>query len=542
VQRDLASLANTRFDLLVVGAGVYGASIAWEAAHRGLSVALVDRGDFGSGTSFNSLKTVHGGLRSLQRGSLAEMRQFIRERRALFRIAPHLVQPLRFLIPTTRSPKRSRTAMRLALAVNDLVARDRNVGVDPALHLGRGRVLGLDATRQLCPELDASPATGSAAWFDGQMYNADRLVLAFVRSAARTGGMAANYVEATGLLRDRDRVIGVSARDPLTGESLVIRAAVTVNAAGAWASDLTNAANPSGTPLRIRLSKAVNLVTRCAAPSCAIGNVVDGRFLFCVPWRGIAMFGTRHTVYEGRPDELRVTRSEARQFLADVNRAFPSVSLHLSDLTLVHLGLLPMEGVRNGEVQLSKRSVVRDHRSDGLPGLVTVVGVRYTTARHTAQQAVDTVAAVLGRALGPSRSALTPLAGGGIGDLADFLSSARGASTALPPSSLERLARSYGTEYSRVLSLIDADPALSAPLSPTCPTTAAEIVYAVREEMAVRLSDVLLRRTEAGSAAHPGDEAVGRAASLMAGERGWNAAQRDEEIDVFEQTYRWPQE
>jgi glycerol-3-phosphate dehydrogenase len=237
-----------------------------------------------------------------------------------------------------------------------------------------------------------------------------------------------------------------------------------------------------------------------------------------------------------------VTAAEAEAFLRDLNRAFPAARVGLGDVALVHQGLLPMDGVRNGEVQLSKHSVVRDHRDDGVAGLVTVVGVRYTTARHTAQHAVETAAAVLGRTLTPSRSAVTPLVGGTIDDLATFLASARTASPALPAASLERLARSYGAEYPRVLSLLEADPALSAPLGVTCPVTGAEIVFAVREEMGVRLSDVLLRRTEAGSAGHPGEDAVRNAATLMSRERGWDAAQRDAEIEAVEQTYRWPQD
>jgi glycerol-3-phosphate dehydrogenase len=146
VRRDLRSLSGTGFDVLVVGAGIYGATIAWEAAQRGLSVALVDRGDFGGATSFNSLKTVHGGLRSLQRGSLSEMREFIRERRSLLRIAPHLVHPLRFLVPTYGFAKRSRLVMATALAINDLVARDRNAGLDPALHLAPSCTISREET------------------------------------------------------------------------------------------------------------------------------------------------------------------------------------------------------------------------------------------------------------------------------------------------------------------------------------------------------------------------------------------------------------
>jgi glycerol-3-phosphate dehydrogenase len=541
VQRDLAALADTRFDVLVVGAGIYGAAIACDASQRGLSVAVVDRGDFGGATSFNSLKTVHGGLRSLQRGSLAEMRHFIRERRALFRIAPHLVQPLRFLIPTSRSLTRSRAAMRVALALNDLVARDRNAGVDPALHLPRGRVVGFDEAARLFPGLDASEATGGATWYDGQMYNADRVVLAFVQSAARAGAVPANYVEATAFLREGDRVSGIQARDTVSGDRFDVRASVTINAAGAWAPDLANGGGlQGGRPVRALLSKAVNLVTRLPAPACAIGNVVDGRFLFCVPWRGIAMFGTLHTAWNGAPDALSVTTGEVAAFLDDLNRAFPAAQARPADVTLVHQGLLPMDGTKAGEVQLSKHSIVRDHRTEGAPGLITVVGVRYTTARQTAEEAVDSAGAVLGRALPPSRSAVTPLAGGDTGDLGRFLAGARTASRTLTPASLDRLARSYGAEYTRVVALVEADSTLARALSSSCAVTAAEVVYAAREEMAVRLSDALLRRTEAGSAAHPGAEAVQHAAAVMARECGWSEARRMDEAAAVDARYRLP--
>ena len=539
VQRDLSRLADTPVDLLVVGAGIYGAAIARDAAERGLSVALVDRGDFGAATSFNSLKTLHGGLRSLQRGSLAEMRTFIRERRAFFRIAPHLVQPLPFLIPTVRSLTRSRPAMRVALGLNDLVAHDRNEGVDPALHLGRGRVVDEAEVRRLIPGLAPGSVTGGATWVDGQMYNADRVVLSFIQSAVSAGAVAANYVAATGFLREGSRVVGVTARDTIESRDLDIRARVTVNAAGAWASTLTDGALRFAVPVLARMSKAINLVTARPAPPCAIGNVVNGRFLFCVPWRGIAMFGTLHTVHDGGPDDVRVTRAEVQAFLDELNAAFPAARLGIEDVTLVHQGLLPMEGVRDGEVQLTKHSQIRDHASDGAPGLVTVVGVRYTTARQTATEAVDCAAAPLGRPIPTRRSDTVPLAGGDIGDLRAFLAAARASHPLLSPASLERLARSYGTAYPRVLALIDGDPSLAAPLSDTCPVTGAEIVHAVRHEMAVRLSDALLRRTEAGSAASPGRAALETAAALMAERLGWAPDRRAAEIEAVESRYRW---
>ncbi len=192
--RNLIRLSDTPFDILIVGAGIYGATIAWDAAARGLSVAIVDRGDFGGATSFNSLKTVHGGLRSLQRAAFADMREFIRERRALSRIAPHLVHPLPFVIPTYRHPMRNKPLMRVVMAVNDLIAFDRNRQPDSSKHLPPGRVVSRAECLRLNPAIAPDGVTGGVVWHDCQMYSADRLTLAFIASACRAGATAANHV------------------------------------------------------------------------------------------------------------------------------------------------------------------------------------------------------------------------------------------------------------------------------------------------------------------------------------------------------------
>jgi glycerol-3-phosphate dehydrogenase len=539
VIRDLRQLTDTEFDVLVVGAGIYGATIAWEATQRGLGVALIDRGDFGGGTSLNSLKTVHGGLRSLQRGNLADMRQFIRERRAFLRIAPHLVEPLRFVIPTYPRLNRSRELMRIALAVNDLIARDRNEGLDPARRIGASGVIGRDEMLRLFPGLSAARVTGGAAWYEAQMYSPDRILLAFVQSAVAHGAAAANYVGVTGFLRRADGVIGASVCDELTGNAFDIRARVTINATGGWAPALMSSVLGSRLPAQVQLSKALNLVTRLPAPACAIGDTADGQFLFCVPWRGVAVFGTFHSSHTGSADDLTARESDAITFLGLVNRVFPDARVRLEDVTLVHRGLLPATGVgENGRVHLTKASYIRDHRADGLGGLITVVGVRFTTARATAERTVDAVGRALGRSLDASRTAVTPLVGGDIPDVGKFFADARFVGGSIKASTLERLARSYGTSYPRVISIIERDASLARPLSTTCAVTHAEVLHAVRDEMAVRLSDVLLRRTETGSAAHPGRDAVEASAAIMAAECGWDPSRTDAEIAAVEARYR----
>ncbi len=325
MQRDLRRLADTTFDLVVVGAGFYGALAAWDATLRGLSVALIDKGDFGGATSFNNLKTLHGGLRSLQSLNYPQMRLFIRERRALARVAPHLVRPMPFVAPTYRHPLRAATTLRVALRLNDLVANDRSEGIDdPALHLPPSDVLSRDECLRLNPAIDPAGVTGGARWHDYQMRNADRMTLSFVVSAAEAGAATGNYVEATGAIRDDNRIAGVSARDVLTGDALTIRARTVLNAAGPWAASWLTGVVTAAHPPAAGLSRAMNVVTRQVPVAQACGGLASGRFLFLIPWRDVTLVGTSHDPYAGTPDQLSVTARDVDIFMKDVARSVPA--------------------------------------------------------------------------------------------------------------------------------------------------------------------------------------------------------------------------
>lgn len=539
--RDLRRLADSAFDLLVVGAGIYGAAAAWDAAQRGLSVAVIDRGDFGGGTSFNSLKTLHGGLRSLQALDLRQMRRFVRERRAFARLVPHLVRPLPFIVPTYRHPLRSAVAMRAALAVADLVARDRHDGItDPSRRLPPGTIVSREECLQLNPAIDPAGVTGGAVWYDYQMQNADRITLSFLLSAASAGAAAANYVRAVRLLVDGARVVGVAAEDTLGSERFEIRARTVLNAAGPWGPALVETLSGRRSSLPgLRFSRAMNLVVRPVVRSHACGGLVHGRFLFLVPWREVAVLGTSHDAHAGGAEALNVTRWDLEAFLADARRAFPHAGLTAGDVRLVHRGLLPMVSGEGTNVTLLRESVVLDHRCEGVEGLISVVGVRYTTARHTAAQAVDAVFAQQGVARPPRcRTDELPLAGGEVGHVANFTRAVRLRQVpGVPPDTLERLALTYGTGYDAVLQIVRDRPELAAPLGRTCAVTRAEIVHAVRSEMAVTLADAVLRRTEAGSAGHPGSDALEAAAAVMGVELGWDDWRVRHEVAELEAFY-----
>ena len=344
MQRDLRGLADTPFDLVVIGAGIYGALAAWEATRRGLVVALIDRGDFGGGTSFNSLKTLHGGLRSLQSLNLPQMRVFIRERRAMAQMAPHLVERLPFCVPTSWHPTRNRVALRAALAITDAVAHDRNDGlVDPELHLPRGRVVDRAECLRLNPLIAGNGVTGGAVWFDYQMRQPERITVSAARSAHEAGAVVANYVEAVDVRREGAALHALAVRDVLTGSHFDVRTRAVLNAAGPWAGGLlARLTNGAGTAPAPRLSRAMNLVVPRVTEAHACGGVVDGRTLFVVPWRDVSILGTRHDSHDGDADAPHGTPTQVEQLLADARVAFPRVTFESRHVRLVHRGLLPM--------------------------------------------------------------------------------------------------------------------------------------------------------------------------------------------------------
>lgn len=545
MQRNLEKLANDTFDLVVVGGGITGACVAWDATLRGLRVALVEKRDFGSATSSNSLKTIHGGLRYLQDGNLRIVRKMIRERQALLRIAPHLAHPLPVVMPTTKNKlTRSKLVLGTAVKLNDLLSLDRNWGSDPQKVLPNGRLFSRTQIRQMLPRLNDANVSGGVMWHDAQVYNTERLLLAFVRSAAAAGAQAANYVGVTGLLRDGDRVTGVTAVDQLTGQSLQIQAGLVVNAAGPWIDELLG--DLTTIQPKFHLSSALNLVTRQILPDYAVGlssrysqPLPDGsseqrsRVLFIAPWRDYSLVGTLHAPYNGRPDDQWTTETIIADFLAEVNGAYPGANLNRQDVYHVHRGFLPMipDAADPTTVKLVREGQVTDHAAeDGIDGLVTAMGVKYTTARYLAEKTVDLACKKLGRPSPPCQTRQKQLVGGQITDFAAFMTEA---GRKLPSSQQRHLLYNYGSEVWQLLQ----DGRSLQPIAPETAVTPAEIYHAIQSEMAQTLSDVILRRTEMGSAGPPPPAAVHACAAIMAAECGWDQARIHQEIEAVWASY-----
>jgi glycerol-3-phosphate dehydrogenase len=541
VQRDLAALSNQSYDLLVIGGGIQGACVAWDATLRGLSVALVEQADFASSTSANSLKVIHGGLRYLQTADFRRMRQSILARQAMLRIAPHLVHPLPVLVPTYGHSTKGKEAMAIALKLNDLISCDRNLPIsDPYKHIPAGQILSKAECLAHLPNLPTEGLTGAARFYDAQMYNSEQLVLAFLQSAAERGAQIANYVRVTGFVRAGDRVTAATAVDSLTDSPFTIRADFTINASGPGINSLIgNATGHTAKPQPF--AKAMNLVTRRLfdpQQDCAVGitsREPGSRLFFIAPWRTGAeesrsLIGT----WYGPDTGTLPVASEVEGFLADVNRAYPSFNLTLDDVDWIHTGLLPSDGfsTKSQEVQLTKHFQLRDHRADGLRGLLSVIAVKYTTAGDVARRAVDWVFRDRGAFIPPSVAHRELLLGGDIASLEQTLATAISHHPQISPQIMRQLVCNYGAAYPEVLKY--AEPWGSEGLSASQSVLAAEVKYALDTTMPQTLGDIVFRRTELGAAGHPGNEAIALCCQVMGDALQWTAQKRQAEIDAVQ--------
>jgi glycerol-3-phosphate dehydrogenase len=544
MERDSRKLSAGRFDVAVVGGGIYGVCIGRDAALRGLAVALVEKEDFGGATSANSHKIVHGGLRYLQHGDLRRLRESIHERSAFLRIAPHLVRPQTFLMPTYGHGLRGREALFAALKLNDLLSLDRNRALEPSRRIPPARMVSRGECLRLAPGIPEQGLTGGALWHDGLMLNSERLLLAILRSAVEAGAEAVNYAEATEVLVSGGRAEGLRVRDALAGDTFELRARVIVNAAGPWSVEGLGSSGAPPQKRTIRLAKAMNLVTRSILGEHAIGVARrfrdgsgavqrDRRLFFLVPWHDRTLIGTTYLPYDGAPDGFAVTEPEIERFLDEVNSAYPPARLSRADVRLVHGGLVPVAVGREAaaDVELATRYQIRDHAEEGLDGMITVTGVKYTTARGVAEAVVDRVSSKLGTQGPRSRSAEIPVWGGDVGQVEDYLAR----EIAAPPPgvtarTVRRLITHYGSRYRDVVEEAGGDTRRLGPIAEGTDVTGAEVTFAVRREMAAKLADVVFRRTDLGSAGHPGEVALAAAAALVARDLGWDEARVASEI------------
>jgi len=542
-ERALESLAAERFDVVVIGGGITGAGVAFDAATRGFSVALVEKADYASGTSSRSSKLVHGGLRYLQNFDLGLVREALLERRLLVKLAPHLVRPLQLVVPAFEGT-RPDLLVGIGLNMYDVMAtpglrgrrsarkaaQDASLDGDIDWSPERHRVISGEEVVRLLPALERREPTGGYLFYDCQTDDA-RLVLTVLAEAERFGAICANRLEVIELADEQDRTAGVKVRDAESGEEFVVAADNVINATGVWADQIRPEELHSEAEVpTIRPSRGTHITLSHDDLPLVAGAVVpagEGRSIFALPWLGRSLIGTTDNNYEGDIDHVRPSADDV-EYLLEATNGFFGTSLRPSDLTGAYAGVRPLisTGDSRKSVDISRKAELYETSS----GLITITGGKLTTWRRMAKMAVDRLVERDGRQA-PCRTQEIPL---GQPIEPGALPVVEGVSD----ESRAALAGRYGHLAERVLATASERGELAQPIVPGLPDLLAEAPYAARNEQARTVGDVLLRRTRLGLLAArelcaPDGRAPLRVARSMAAELGWDEPRVEAEVERF---------
>ena len=541
--RAIETLAADQFDVVVIGGGITGAGVALDAAARGYSVALVEKADYASGTSGRSSKLIHGGLRYLQSFDLGLVREALLERQLMVRLAPHLVRPLRLVVPAFDGARPDRL-VGIGLNMYDVMATPRlrerrsarraaaEAKEDPDAYWSpaRHRVISGSEVLELLPALHARNPSGGYLFYDCQTDDA-RLVLTVLGEAERFGAICANRLEVVELLQEGGRAAGVNVLDGESGNEFTIRAENVVSATGVWADRIRpEELHGEAEVPTIRPSRGTHVTLATADLPLVAGAIVpagDGRSIFALPWLGRSLIGTTDNNYDGELDHVRPSADDIDYLLQATNSFFGS-EFGPGDLTGAYAGVRPLisSGDTRKSVDISRKAELYETSS----GLITITGGKLTTWRRMAKMAVDRLVERDGREA-PCRTDEIPL--GQAADVAG-LPQVEG----VDEESVQALAGRYGHVAERVLELASERGELAQRIVPDLPDLLAEAPFAARYEQAQTVGDVLLRRTRLGLLAArelcaPGSEVAHRVARAIAPELGWDERRIGPEVERF---------
>jgi glycerol-3-phosphate dehydrogenase len=537
------------FDLIVIGAGINGAGIARDAAMRGLSTLLLDKGDISNGTTQWATRLIHGGLRYLEYYEIPLVRESLRDREVLFHIAPHLVRPLGFMIPIYERAKHGPLMVWLGMLAYDVLSFDKSVG--------NHRMLAPREALEREPGLNPEGLKGAAFYYDGQVEYAERVAVENAISAHEHGAVVLNYARVDRLIVESGSVAGVEFTDVLGGGRYEARAPVTINVAGPWVDEVLRGMNGSSEKRMVGGTKGSHLVVD-PFPGAPKGEALyvearrDGRPYFIVPWNGRYLIGTTDIRYEGDLDYVSADEDEIDYLIEETNHVIPEANLSRDSVLFTYSGIRPLPYQPEGaEGSVTRSHIVYDHSKgrgvgtkrtgigEGVPrvgGLISIIGGKLTTYRNLSRQTVDMVYKKLGLEPPESRTARVPLPGGAVGDFDTFAAEFK-VTSGLADELAERLLKLYGARAPDVLAMAGDDPSLRMPLSASATVETgllgAEVIYAFRHEMAQTLSDVLLRRTMVGLGPTVGLDVDEAAARVAVKHLGWSEERARSEVEAY---------
>ena len=546
----LSALVSQSFDVAIVGGGINGLAIAWDAAVRGLSVVLVERADFGSGASHGCFRIAHGGLRYLQHFDLARLRESVREQRFLRLAAPHLVAPFPFLVPCYGFGMRGREMLRLGLSIYEAIGAERNSGLAPEVRLPAHRVLSATECLTWAPHLRGQGLRGGVVYYDCQLSTADRLTIEVALAAVRAGACLRNYTAVVGVTAEDStggskQISSLSIKDGLTGEEAEVRAKQFVFASGVANERLESLVH--GAPLeRSRaFSKGVQLLLPKIIQDAAValesswsdpGAVVarGNRSYFLVPWHGKTIAGTYDVAHRAHPDFYQITDQEIEQFVSELHSQYPHEALTSAAVCSVFGGLRPIDVTteNQGTPAVSRRDLVIDHRKQPAPrqiaNLITSEGVKYTTFRLIGEWVVDKIMVRLGKRVPSTTSSLTL-------PYADGEAPARFMGFSEKPSTIEYqfyLRSHFGAAASAIRQLAGQHPRFSEQIVADHPAQWAELVYSFKHELTGTLSDLFYRRSVLGALGLVTPEIIAECTEVLAIAEGWGREQQEAQLTL----------
>ncbi|MEM8983746.1 MAG: glycerol-3-phosphate dehydrogenase [Pseudomonadota bacterium] len=516
---------QTDFDVIVIGGGINGAGIARDAALRGLRVLLLEKDDFGSGTSSWSSRLIHGGLRYLEYAEIALVYESLHDRRALFRTAEHLVKPLRLTIPIYTQSRRGPWLVKLGMLAYDLLSFGKS--------LPGHRMLNRRETLELFPALDAAGLRGSASYYDGQVEYAERLVIENVLSASTAGAVLHNHCTVTRVDVSGSKVGAVHWQNQLTGQEESAIAPVVVNATGPWVDSLLGRVDTDPIVRQMGGTKGSHLIMDRfdGAPEQALYVEArsDGRPFFVLPWNEQLLVGTTDIRDDSAPEDLVMSGNEIDYLLAELNALFPAADVSRQQIRHTYSGLRPLPHKADGPTSAITRSHIIRHHSDVARGLYSIIGGKLTTYRSLAEDCLKQISRDFDWQLAACQTRSEKLPGA-VGFTAAREKTQR---PWLRSETAAHLLRVYGSRALDVIALADTNPEWRETICAWTGAIAAEVPFACRFEFARNLDDVINRRTMIGLGPDRGRATVESVATLLAAEFDWNDQERVRAIDEF---------
>ncbi len=533
---------DSHYDMIIIGGGITGTSVAYEAASRGLKVALFEKGDFGEATSAATTKMIHGGLRYLKNFEFGLVRESLNERKTLENIAPNFVYPLPFMIPTYSNFKNNKISLFIGMLLYDLLSYDKGRTWDPSKKLPLHKTVSSKRTKKWEPFVRKKRLTGSSIFYDCRNINPERLTLGMLKSAMNKGTQAANYAKVNSFIKDGEKIKGVKVLDLINSEEHEFTAEIVVNCAGPWSDIVLNSASNNHSNHHIRRSEGIHLITKKHCDTHAISMMTkSGRHVIFLPWRGHTIIGTTDKTFHGKPDDYKVTKQSILELLEEINQIYGEKKIKYEDILFSYGGMRPLvDNQTEGSYSTSRKYEICDNASDGLDGLISVEGGKYTTSRKLAADLLDILAKKWDKDLGESKTDQEFLYESNISDMEGFMEDLHQSYPEFSTETIDYIGRNYGEKCHEIFKLAIDNKDLAKIVSQDGELLA-EVKYVIKHEMVYSLSDLFFRRTGIGTLGYPGDEFFKMVVETAKELLNWGEDKTEDEVEKVMKIFMRPE-